>query len=65
MILNMQEGKWWLKSHSIWIKGGDKNTNFFHRYASQRKRDNTIWELKNAQGRAICSKKDLQEEVVH
>eukprot|EP00253_Pinus_taeda_P023807 PITA_23807 len=50
-ILLAKEEEWRLKSRAIWIKAGDKNTKFFHNYAKGRKSANTIWSLKNGEGR--------------
>eukprot|EP00253_Pinus_taeda_P010189 PITA_10189 len=50
-ILLAQEEEWRLKSIAIWLKAGDENTSFFHNYAKGRKFVNTIWNLKNEEGR--------------
>eukprot|EP00253_Pinus_taeda_P015727 PITA_15727 len=50
-ILLAKEEEWRLKSRVIWLKAGDENTSFFHNYAKGRKSVNTIWNLKNEEGR--------------
>eukprot|EP00253_Pinus_taeda_P025127 PITA_25127 len=50
-ILLDKEEEWRLKSRAIWLKAGDENTKFFHNYAKGRKNANTIWKLKDADGR--------------
>jgi len=42
---------------------GDKNTKNIHSATNQR-RENTIWELKDVNGTNVFSQKDLQNEVV-
>ena len=47
-IQNMErkeEEKWRIKSHSLWLKDGDKNTKYFHNQYKERMRKNTIKEL--------------------
>lgn len=50
-ILLAREKEWRLKSRAIWLKAGDENIKFFHNYARGRKITNTIWKLKNEEGR--------------
>eukprot|EP00253_Pinus_taeda_P035322 PITA_35322 len=52
-ILLDKEEEWRLKSRAIWLKVGDENTSFFHNYAKRRKSTNTIWGLKNEEGREV------------
>ena len=54
-----EEEEWRLKSRAIWLKSGDENTSFFHNYAKGRKSANTIWSLKDEEGRAVKSFSDL------
>eukprot|EP00253_Pinus_taeda_P036481 PITA_36481 len=41
-----EEEYWRLKSRSIWLKSGDRNSSFFHKQAQARKRRNSITEIK-------------------
>ena len=52
-FLKMEEESWCLKSWAIWISQGDQNTICFHRYASQRKSINTIYEIRSPQGNMV------------
>eukprot|EP00253_Pinus_taeda_P017096 PITA_17096 len=47
--------EWRLKSRAIWLKAGDENTNFFHNYAKGIKSANTIWSLKDEEGREVST----------
>eukprot|EP00253_Pinus_taeda_P024113 PITA_24113 len=52
-ILLAKEKEWRLKSRATWLKAGDENTRFFHNYAKGRKSSNTIWSLKDEEGREL------------
>eukprot|EP00253_Pinus_taeda_P035564 PITA_35564 len=58
-ILLDKEEEWRIKSRAIWLKSGDENTRFFHNYAKGRKSTNTIWSLKDEEGREVSSFSDL------
>eukprot|EP00253_Pinus_taeda_P004657 PITA_04657 len=58
-ILLAKEEDWRLKSKAIWLKSGDENTSFFHNYAKGRKYSNTIWSLKDEEGRVVNTFTDL------
>ncbi|GLT42706.1 hypothetical protein SLA2020_166920 [Shorea laevis] len=53
-ILKMEEDMWFLKSRSLWIQKGDKNTRFFHVTTLKRRSYNRIIGLKNHEG-SWCS----------
>ena len=52
-ILLDKEEEWRLKSRAVWLKAGDENTKFFHNFAKGRKSVNTIWSLKDDEGREV------------
>lgn len=52
-ILKDREESWRLRSRAIWLKDGDNNNKFYHKFANGRKAINTIWELKNEHGKSI------------
>jgi hypothetical protein len=45
-ILAIEESTWRLRSQALWLNKGDKNTRFFHKFATQRRNQNTIWDIK-------------------
>jgi hypothetical protein len=47
-LLEQEEIKWKQRSRANWLHHGDRNTSYFHSYATARKRRNTIKKLKDA-----------------
>eukprot|EP00253_Pinus_taeda_P004076 PITA_04076 len=58
-ILVAKEEEWRLKSRAIWLKSSDENTSFFHNHAKGRKSTNTLWSLKDEEGRVVRTFSDL------
>jgi hypothetical protein len=50
---------WKQRAHANWLKDGDRNTGFFHAYASERKKVNRIRRLKREGGGVVESKEEL------
>lgn len=63
-ILKIQEHEWNLKIIMAWFSGGDNNSRFFHKLASNRKSVNSIWKIQIQQNETLTSLKDIQEEAV-
>jgi len=64
-FLKIEEISWKLKSRITWMKEGDKNTKLFHRFASKRRADNSIWQIKNEEGILLYSQEDIANEAVN
>ena len=50
---------WQQRAHANWLKHGDKNTGYFHAFASERKRMNSIKKLRREGGGVL----DREEEI--
>jgi hypothetical protein len=64
VILKQEEETWRQKSRINWLALGDKNTKFFHAYASSRKMNNTIWDITKEDGTVITCSHEIEEEAV-
>ena len=53
MLLDNEEKILRLKNRALWLEAGNKNSNFFHNYASHRRNINTICEIKNQEGSLV------------
>ncbi|GMI73050.1 hypothetical protein HRI_000974300 [Hibiscus trionum] len=60
--LDKEEIFWEQRARSNWLKHGDRNTSFFHRCASQRRRKNKVKSLENVNGE-VCSEDNEMLEV--
>ena len=50
LLLEQDEIIWVQRARANWLKHGDRNTNFFHHFASHRKRRNMVRALVNDHG---------------
>jgi hypothetical protein len=50
-ILEQDDIKWKQRAKQIWYQSGDRNTPFFHAWASHRRKINQIRVIKNEEGR--------------
>ncbi|XP_074346889.1 uncharacterized protein LOC141685699 [Apium graveolens] len=51
-LLERQEIYWKQRAKQHWLREGDRNIRYFHRFASTRKKNNSIDRIKNANGRS-------------
>lgn len=59
-LANISEERWKQRSRCLWLSKGNKNTTFFHAYASARKRRNTVLQLEH-EGERICQPRLIKE----
>jgi hypothetical protein len=52
-LLEQEEIRWCQRSRTNWIQNGDKNTTFFHHFASARRKRNLIKQLKDPTGNFV------------
>jgi hypothetical protein len=50
LMLEQEEFFWTQRARVNWLKSGDRNTSFFHNYATKRKKKNTTKGLIDEQG---------------
>jgi hypothetical protein len=60
----LKEVKWRQRAHAWWLKEGDRNTKYFHSFASQRKRKNFIKELRREDGSVVEEGEDLSNYIL-
>jgi hypothetical protein len=50
MLLEQEKIRWLQRSRANWLQHGDRNTSFFHNFASARRKKNFIKRLKMMKG---------------
>eukprot|EP00253_Pinus_taeda_P009779 PITA_09779 len=63
-LLKLEESSWRLKSRALWLRLGDRNTKFFHRFATFRRQANAIWRIKDGNGGFIYTQQDISNAAV-
>ncbi|KAA3476719.1 reverse transcriptase [Gossypium australe] len=61
MEINKEEKYWEQRARSNWLQVGDKNTSFFHKYASQRRRINRIRGLQRTDGSLATNEREIEK----
>ena len=54
-----------LKSRALWLEAGDKNTKYFHRFASYKRSINTILEINDEAGGTTQKFNDKEKVAVN
>uniref|UniRef100_A0A803NL84 Reverse transcriptase domain-containing protein n=1 Tax=Cannabis sativa TaxID=3483 RepID=A0A803NL84_CANSA len=62
-LLYKEETYWKQRARTQWLAQGDKNTKFFHRYASHRKKTNKIHQLHLANGGVVSDEESIIREM--
>lgn len=62
-LLKKEETMWSKRSRASWLRDGDKNTAFFHRKASRRRKRNSIQRIKNETGCWVREEEGIKEVV--
>lgn len=50
LMLEQEEIHWFQRARANWLKQGDRNTSFFHNFATKRRKKNTIKDLMDDNG---------------
>jgi hypothetical protein len=58
-LLAKEESKWRLKSRAIWLKEGDNNGKFYHKFVNFRKNLNSMWKITDQNGQLDKSFEDI------
>jgi hypothetical protein len=62
-LLLAEEELWRQRSRAIWIKSGDKNTKFFHHYATHRRNNKHLWEVITEDGEVLTGQENIKKEA--
>ncbi|KAK1354013.1 hypothetical protein POM88_047269 [Heracleum sosnowskyi] len=63
-LLERQEIYWQQRAKQMWLKEGDQNSQFFHRVATGRKKNNSIKGLMNKHDEWKENREDIQQIIV-
>lgn len=64
-LLEKKEIYWRQRAKQFWLQEGDQNTRFFHRFASSRRKNNSIYRIKDERGEWKERPEDIQDVVTN
>jgi ribonuclease HI len=64
-LLDQSDLMWRKRAKTEWLRGGDRNTKFFHACANARKKSNFITSISNTEGHIFTSTDEVQSAFVN
>jgi hypothetical protein len=64
-IMEQEDVRWKQRGKQNWYKNGDRNTSFFHAWASHRRKINTIKKIEDEQGREWVEPKEISAAFIN
>jgi hypothetical protein len=64
-ILRGEEEQWRLRSRALWLTSGDKNSRYFHKFASFNRVRKHIWKINNGHGDIVTEQESIKEATVN
>jgi hypothetical protein len=65
MLLEQEDLRWKQRAKQNWYKNGDRNTQYFHAWANQRRRSNKIQKVCDTAGREWQQQNDIPNVFLH
>jgi hypothetical protein len=59
------EERWHMKRRAMWIKSSDKNTKYFHNFASHRRNKKHLWEILYDEGQSHLNQEAIKRQAKH
>jgi hypothetical protein len=60
-VFKKEEEEWILKSRSLWLKSGDRNTTFFHNQSKARRQRNNVKFIMQENGQRLDNFEEIKE----